>query len=96
MAMLTLNGTLTNIFHTPAKTDPKTGEIRPASVSAQVLAENTLESGEKRFEMVTIKVHAPDAFKALQGKFVRVPVGAFVADGQVRYYALKNDAQPQA
>ena len=59
MAMLTLNGTLTNIFHTPAKTDPKTGEIRPASVSAQVLAENTLESGEKRFEMVTIKVHAP-------------------------------------
>ena len=40
-------------------------------MSAQVLAENTLESGEKRFEMVTIKVHAPDAFKALQGKFVR-------------------------
>ena len=96
MAMLTLNGTLTNIFHTPAKTDPKTGEVRPASVSAQVLAENTLESGEKRFEMVTLKVHAPDAFKVLQGKFVRVPVGAFVADGQVRYYALKNDAQPQA
>lgn len=96
MAMLTLNGTLTNIFHTPAKTDPKTGEIRPASVSAQILAENILESGEKRFEMVTLKVHAPDAFKALQGQFVRVPVGAFVADGQVRYYALKNDAQPQA
>ena len=96
MAMLTLNGTPTNIFHTPAKTDPKTGEIRPASVSAQVLAENTLESGEKRFEMVTLKVHAPDAFKPLQGKFVRVPVGAFVADGQVKYYALKNDAQPQA
>ena len=96
MSMLTLNGTLTNIFHTPAKTDPKTGRFGPLSVSAQVLAENTLESGEKRFEMVTIKVHAPDAFKALQGKFVQVPVGAFVADGQVRYYALKNDAQPQA
>ena len=58
-------------------------------MSAQVLAENILESGEKRFEMVTLKVHAPDAFKALQGQFVRVPVGAFVADGQVRYYALK-------
>lgn len=26
----------------------------------------------------------------------RVPVGAFVADGQIRYYALKNEAQPQA
>ena len=41
-------------------------------------------AAKKRFEMVTIKVHAPDAFKALQGKFVRVPVGAFVADGQVK------------
>ena len=96
MAMLTLNGTPDEHFSHPCQDRPQDGEIRPASVSAQVLAENTLESGEKRFEMVTIKVHAPDAFKALQGKFVRVPVGAFVADGQVRYYALKNDAQPQA
>ena len=29
MSMLTLNGTLTNIFHTPAKTDPKTGRFGP-------------------------------------------------------------------
>jgi hypothetical protein len=96
MSMLTLNGTLQNVFATPASTDKKTGEIRPASVSAQILAENTLQSGEKRLEMVTIKVHAGEAFRKLTGHFVRVPVGAFVADGQIRYYALKNEAQPQA
>ena len=96
MSMLTLNGIVQNVFATPASTDKKTGEIRPASVSAQILAENTLQSGEKRLEMVTIKVHAGEAFRKLTGQFVRVPVGAFVADGQIRYYALKNEAQPQA
>jgi hypothetical protein len=96
MSMLTLNGIVQNVFATPASTDKKTGEIRPASVSAQILAENTLQSGEKRLEMVTLKVHAGEAFRKLTGQFVRVPVGAFVADGQIRFYALKNEAQPQA
>ncbi len=96
MSMLTLNGIVQNVFATPASTDKKTGEIRPASVSAQILAENTLQSGEKRLEMVTLKVHAGEAFRKLTGQFVRVPVNAFVADGQIRYYALKNEAQPQA
>lgn len=95
MSMLTLNGTVQNVFSTPQSTDKETGEIRPASTSAQILAENILESGEKRLEMVTLKVHAPDAFRKLVGHFVRVPVGAFVGGGQIRYYALKNEAQPQ-
>lgn len=95
MSMLTLNGTVQNVFSTPQSTDKETGEIRPASTSAQILAENILESGEKRLEMVTLKVHAGDAYRKLVGQFVRVPVGAFVAGGQIRYYALKNEAQPQ-
>jgi hypothetical protein len=45
--------------------------------------------------MVTLKVHAGEAFRKLVGQFVRVPVGAFVADGQIKYYSLRNDAQPQ-
>jgi hypothetical protein len=94
MSMLTLNGTVQNVFATPESKDKETGEIRPASVSAQILAENILESGEKRLEMVTLKVHAGDAFRKLQGQFVRVPVGAFVGGGQIRYYALKNEPIP--
>jgi len=96
MAMLTLNGVLQNVFLKPESTDRKTGEIRPATTQAQILAENFLESGEKRLEMVTLKVHAGDAFRKLVGQTVRVPVGAFVADGQIKYYALKNEATPTA
>ena len=96
MSMLTLNGTVQNVFATPASTDKATGEIRPASTSAQILAENILESGEKRLEMVTLKVHAGEAYRKLIGQFVRVPVGAFVAQGAIRYYALKNEATPAA
>ena len=96
MAMLILNGTLQNVFVKPESTDRKTGEIRPATTQAQILAENFLESGEKRLEMVTLKVHAGDAFRKLVGKVIRVPVGAFVADGQIKYYALKNEASPTA
>ena len=96
MSMLTLNGIVQNVFTKPQSTDKTTGEIRPATDNAQILAENFLESGEKRLEMVTLKVHAGDAFRKLVGKHVRVPVGAFVAGGEIRYYALKNEAQPQS
>lgn len=96
MSMLTLNGTVQNVFTKPQSTDKTTGEIRPATDNAQILAENFLESGEKRLEMVTLKVHAGESFRKLVGKHVRVPVGAFVAGGEIRYYALKNEAQPQS
>lgn len=95
MAMLTLNGMLQNVFEKPASTDRKTGEVRPATTQAQILAENFLESGEKRLEMVTLKVHQPEAYKKLVGHNVRVPVGAFVAEGQLKFYALKNEQLTQ-
>ena len=94
MSMLTLNGTVQNVFAKPASTDKATGEIRPATTHAQILAENILQSGEKRLEMVTLKVHAPDAFRKLIGQSVRVPVGAFVSGTNIQYYALKNESAP--
>ena len=96
MSMLTLNGIVQNVFTKPQSTDKTTGEIRPATENAQILAENFLESGEKRLEMVTLKVLAGDAYRKLVGKFVRVPVGAFVANGSILYYALKNEPNPTA
>jgi hypothetical protein len=98
MSMLTLNGLVHNVFNKPESKDPKTGEVRPASVSAQILADNFLEDGEKRSEMVTLKVPAAavDIYRKMVGKQVRVPVGAFVAQGEIRYYALKNEPNPTA
>ena len=51
MSMLILNGVVQNVFAVAESTDRTSGEIRPASTSAQILAENTLESGEKRFQI---------------------------------------------
>ena len=98
MAMLTLNGLVHNVFNKPESKDSKTGEVRPASVSVQILADNFLEDGEKRSEMVTLKVPpaAVDTYRKLVGEQVRVPVGAFVAQGEIRYYALKNEPNPTA
>jgi hypothetical protein len=90
MAMLTLNGQVMNVFHTPERVDRKTGEIYPASDRVQLMAENELESGEVRFELVTLKVANPTAYKALSGRRVAVPVGAFPAGTAVQFYALRG------
>jgi hypothetical protein len=95
MAMLTLNGLVQNVFDKPESKDRETGEIRPATTNAQILAENVLESGEKRLDMVTLKVHSGETFRKLVGQQVRVPVGAFVAAGKIQYYSLKNEPLPQ-
>ena len=92
MSMLTLNGVLQNVYSQPERKDEKTGEIRPASLHAQILAENITQSGETKLEMVTLKVHT-EAFRSLIGQKVRVPVGAFVANGGIMFYALRNEAQ---
>jgi hypothetical protein len=93
MAMLTLNGTLQNVFTKPESKDEKTGEIRPASLHAQILAENVTQTGEKKLEMVTLKVHT-EAFRKLVGQKIRIPVGAFVANGGIIYYSLRAESQP--
>lgn len=90
MAMLTLNGTVQNVFDTPESVDRKTGEVRPAATRVQVMAENTLQNGQKRFEMVTLKVANGDAYRSLVGEPVRVPVGCFVNGGAVMFYALNE------
>jgi len=95
MAMLTLNGVVQNVYTQPESKDRETGEIRPASLRAQILCENITQDGEKRLEMVTLKVHT-EAFRKLVGQKVRVPVGAFAAKGAIMFYALKNEAQPIA
>jgi hypothetical protein len=95
MAMLTLNGVVQNVLDVPARTDKKTGEIYDAKTQIQILAENTLQNGQKRLDLVTLTTDHPDAFRKLLGKPVSIPVGVF-ATGAVTYYALKNQAAPGA
>jgi len=95
VSMLTLNGLVQNVFNKPESKDRETGEVRPATENVQILAENFMESGEKRLEMVTLKVPQGEPYRKLIGQNVRVPVGAFVANGAILYYALKNEPLPQ-
>lgn len=90
MAMLTLNGLVLNVFDTPEKVDKKTAEVYPASTRVQIQAENTLQNGQKRVELVTLKVQAGDAYHKLVGRPVRVPVGVFVSGGTAIFYALNE------
>ena len=48
--MLTLNGIVQNVFRMEASTDKKTGEVRPAADRVQIMAENTLQNGGRRFD----------------------------------------------
>lgn len=95
MSMLTLNGTVLNVFRTEASTDRKTGEVRPAADRVQIMAENVLQNGEKRNELVTLKVENGEPYRKLIGRPVRVPVGAFVSGSAVQFYALKGQGAPE-
>ena len=95
MAMLTLNGIVQNVLDVPSKTDKKTGEVYPAKSQVQIMAENTLQNGQKRLDLVTLTTDHPEAFRKLLGMPVSIPVGVF-ATGAVTYYALKGQTAPAA
>lgn len=95
MSMLTLNGVVINVYDTPETTDKKTGEMRPATTRVQIQAENTLENGQKRIEMISLKVKHGDPFRKLLNRSVRVPVGIFANGGNLIYYALNGGLNVQ-
>lgn len=94
MSMLTLNGQIINVFDTPEGHDRKTGEVREAKFRIQIMAENELQNGQKRFDLVNLTVDSPEVYKPLRGQHVRVPVGVFVSGTAVQFYALKK-ARPE-
>lgn len=96
MSMLTLNGIVQNVFRKEESVSKKTGEIYPAADYVQLMAENTLQNGEKRIELVTLRIEHGEAFRKLVGRSVRVPVGAFPSGNAIQFYALKGLSAPEA
>ena len=90
MSMLTLNGTILNIYESPKGTNKTTGEVYGGQHRIQVMCENTLQNGEKRMEMVDLTIGDVSPYRQLLGKPVRVPVGVYVAGGKPSFYAIKN------
>jgi hypothetical protein len=95
MSMLTLNGKIINVFDTPETVDRKTGELRESKFRIQIMAENELQNGQKRFDLISLSVAMPEIYKPLVGHNVRVPVGVFAQGSGVQFYALKG-AKPES
>ncbi len=93
MSMLTLNGQIINVFETPVGTN-KDGKSYGGQHRIQIMAENELQNGQKRVELVNLTVDSITHFKTLVGQMVRIPVGVFVQDKSPNFYMLKN-AKPE-
>lgn len=90
MSMLTLNGTVANIYEAPKGVNKETGEAYGGQHRIQVMCENTLKNGEKRIELVDLSVDDVTPYREAIGKPVCVPVGVYVASGKPAFYALKK------
>lgn len=93
MGMLLLHGQVINVFDTPQKVDLKTGEVKAeAAFRIQVMGEDELENGQKKMELVDLKVTDPSVYRGLVGKHILQPVGIMVdyASKKKITYALKG------
>jgi hypothetical protein len=88
--MLTLNGQLLNVLSVPEFKDKTTGEIMPARFRVQLMGQTLTQQGEMKMELVNLTVTDGDAYKALKGRQVVVPVGIFVTGGVPVFYAIKG------
>lgn len=89
-AMLSITGTVVNVFNTPDGANRETGEVYQGGPRVQLLAEEALKNGQTRMSLVTLSTDLPSEFEKHSGTLVRVPVGAFVQGAKVGFYALKG------
>jgi len=85
MSMITLNGTLLNIFKTPPR-----GENSEEKDKIQILGDVALPNGEIRKDLMTITVNNVRKFEGLQGTEISLSVGAFAPQkGTVIFFETK-------
>jgi hypothetical protein len=95
-AMLTLCGSVAHVFQAPNGIDKKTGEEYQGGTRVQLMALVPLQNGDAKYDLVTLSTDVPEAFQALKGKYVRVPVGAYpMKGGSVGFFCLKGQ-KPEA
>ena len=87
--MLTLSGTVTNVYEAPKGTN-KEGKEYGGGYKVQLLVQNPLQNGETRMDVVTLTTDQPDFFRARSGRLVRLPVGAFPSGKAVQFFILKG------
>lgn len=75
MSMITLNGTLLNVFRAPVRKNAEEGEKEKDKI--QILGDIALPNGEVRKDLMTITVKDARRYQDKEGTQVAVSVGAF-------------------
>ncbi len=88
-SMLPLSGQVANVFTTPARTNDK-GETYGGEPAVQLLARVPVENGESKLDLVTLKTDQAPAYRALLGRWVRVPAGVWQRGSSWGFFALKG------
>lgn len=90
MAMLMMSGQVANVLETPKGVSKKTGEEYGGYHQVQLLCREDLQNGETRMQLFTLSTDRPEDFKTVQGKSVRVPVGAYARGNDLRFFIPKG------
>ena len=75
MSMITLNGTLLNVFRAPVRKNADEGEKEKDKI--QILGDIALPNGEVRKDLMTITVRDARQYQDKEGSEISVSVGAF-------------------
>lgn len=88
MSMITLNGTLLNVFRAPVRKNADDGETEKDKI--QILGDVALPNGEVRKDLMTITVKDARRYQEQQGTDISVSVGAFAPQkGTVIFFEVK-------
>lgn len=89
--MLSLTGTVINVYESPKGVMKETGEIYGGQSRIQLMCENVLKNGQKRMDLVDLSVTDALPYRDSIGKPVSVPVGVYVNAGKPAFYAIKGE-----
>lgn len=95
MSMLTMTGTLLNVFKTPEGKN-KDGEAFGGNQKIQVLGSVFLQNGEERKQLIDLTCHEVDSFEPLLGKDISFPVGVMSPAKNQTIYFIPRGSLPMA
>jgi hypothetical protein len=88
MSMITLNGTLLNVYKAPVRKGADEGEREKDKL--QILGDVALPNGEVRKDLMTITVKDSREFNGQEGTEISIAVGAFAPQkGTVIFFQVK-------
>lgn len=86
-SMFTLSGQIIHVYVQPTGVDKSTGDQYGGQDKIQILGAIPLSNGELKKDIVTLTTDQGDAFKALEGRSVSLPVSFYApSKGQVVFF----------